>query len=138
MLIGKDIPWKVIREEDLKVIHFVNFAEVQDDKVKDPTGLMPYGLCTVESPTLSQEALLPVQHKVDLRNLWEVFKVRGTKPNEEVIVFYAPPSGFLSAIKPKLHIYIFPKGHQDEMHDPNFKPNNSRAWLTPIANWNPK
>jgi hypothetical protein len=136
LLIGKDIPWKTIEQEGLRIKHFATFAEVQGTKVKHSSATMPYGLLTVESTKLPQEATLPVAHKVDFRNLWEAFKIRGVNPEEEAIVFYAPQSGFLSTFKPKLHIFIYPKGHLEEMHDPSFKPDNPIAWFEPIEEWN--
>ena len=138
LLIGKDIPWESIEKEDLRVIHFAPLAEVRDSKIKGPLGLLPYGLLTVESPLIPREATLPVTHKVDFHNLWDIFKVRGVNPDEEVLVFYAPSSGFLSRIKPKLHIFIYPKGHQEEIHNPDFKTKDPQSWFKPIAEWRPR
>jgi len=138
LIIGKDIPWKDIQEEDLRVKHFTPFAIIEGGKVKATSMLLPYASLIVESPKLPEETYLPVTHKIDFRNLWEVFKERGVKDNEEVLVFYVPSSGIFSAVKPKLHIFIYPKGHQEEIYNPNFTPDNSEMWFKPIAEWQPE
>lgn len=142
LIIGKDIPWENIEKDDLRVKDFTPFALVEQGKIKSPSTLLPYASLLVESPILPNEATLPVVHKVDFRNLWEVFKERGVKPEEEVVVFYAPSRGILSTLKPKLHIYIYPKGHQEKIHNPKFESGLDtktwRKWIKPIAEWHPK
>lgn len=142
-IIGKDIPWETIRGEACRVKRFLPFGQVVNGRVKGP-GLtsMPYAVLAVESPKLTQEARLPVVHKEDFRNLWDVFEQRGVSTEEEVLVIYEPfvrrgVIRFLSRVVPSLHIYIFPARHLEEAHDPNFKPDAPRTWWEPIAVWHP-
>ena len=139
-LIGRGIPWKAIEQEPLRITHFTPLVNIENHKVKSHS-LGPYAFLAVESPKLNSEALLPVGHRVDFQHLWEVFKQRGVAEDEEVLVFYAPIKRkwykWASSFLPKLHIFIFPKGHLEEIHNPNFKPDNARSWFKPIAEWRP-
>ena len=137
-LIGKDVPWKTIEQEACKVIHFTAVARVEGGSVIAAIKGMPYALLKVESPFLPGESMLPVVHRVDFITTWNVFEQRGIGEEEEALVIYAPPSGFLSSFKPRLHFYIHPKGHLEEAYDPSFKSSNAREWLRPIAEWHPK
>jgi hypothetical protein len=136
-LLGKDVPFTSIEQEACRVKHFVAIARIEGGKVRG-TGGMPYGLLRVESPLLPGEAIMPVVHRLDFLNAYEVFEQRGVRDDEEALVIYAPASGFFGGLKPKLHFYINPKGHFEEIYDPEFKPADARAWLTPIAVWHPK
>ena len=89
LLSGKSIPWKTIEQEPLRITHFTPLVNIENRKVKSHS-LGPYAFLAVESPKLNSEALLPVGHRVDFQNLWEVFKERGVAEDEEVLVFYAP------------------------------------------------
>ena len=135
---GKDVPWEAIQQEACRVKHWTLLATIEGEKVKAFSKGMPYALLRVESPLLPDEALMPVVHRVDFVNTWEIFKRRGVGEEEEVLVIYAPSSGVLSAFKPRLHFYIHLKGHLEEIYDPAFKPTDTRAWFRPIAEWHPK
>ena len=78
---------------------------------------------------------MPVVHRVDFQKTWEIFEQRQVGEEEEVLVIYMPSSGLLSSFKPRLHFYIHPKGHLEEIYDPDFKPADAEAWMTPIAEW---
>ncbi len=142
-VIGKDIPWKLIEKEACRIKHFTPLAKVEVDKVLAFSRGMPYALLRVESPKLPQEAVMPVVHRLDFKNLWEIFKQRGVGKEEEVLVFYVPFFGkglkrFLSTGLPKLHLYIYPSGHLEEMYDSEFQPSDVRTWFQPTAVWRPK
>jgi len=76
MLIGKDISWKEIEGKIYRVTHFSPFASLESGKIKGITGSLPYALLRIESPKLPKEASMPVVHKHDFRNLWEVYRGR--------------------------------------------------------------
>ncbi len=80
---------------------------------------------------------MPVMHRVDFVNSHEVFEVRGVKEEEEALVEYAPAFLF-GGLKPKLHFYIYPKGHFDEFYYPDSSPGDAQARPKPIAEWHPK
>ena len=136
-IIGQDIPWKAIRQECCRVKHFTPFAIVEYGKVKSTQALLPYASLLVDLPN---EASLPVVHKNDFLRLWQVFNEREVHPEEEVIVIYEQfyRSSFLSRLMPRLHIYIYPKGHFDQVYDPNYKPENIRTWFRYIDKYEPK
>ena len=143
LLIGKDVSWEDVEGEMLKVKRFTPFGTVEGDKIKAPPIPMPYAALAIESTNWSRELSLPVVHKVDFRNLWECFQVRGVNPDEEVLVGYhkAPRRRFakiFSSFLPRLGIFIFPQGHLEEAEDPNFRPKDIGAWYTPIAKWKPE
>jgi len=115
-LLGRDIRWELIDREFCRVNHFLPFGKVEGTKVKDAPPPMPYALLTVETPKLSGEAILPVIHRVDFYNLWQVFQERGLSDQEEVLVVsvHFSKTGLkklFSSMLPKLFIYVYPKGH---------------------------
>jgi len=137
-VIGKDIPYETIEREFCRVKNFTPFAVIEAGKIKDISKFMPYAALSVESPRLPGEATMYVTHKLDFRHLWDVFQQRGVKAEEEVLIAYVPQKRkFLSGAWASLYIYVFPKGHLEEMHDKNFRPSNYEAWLMPIAEWEP-
>lgn len=145
LLIGRDIPWEAIEGEFCRVKHFTPLAIVESGKVKSASSMLPYASLLVELPKLKNahlphEASMPVVHKDDFLRLWQVFNERGVHSEEEVIVCYEPfyRSKFFSRLTPRLHIYIFQKGHHDQTYDPSFRPDDAEAWLTPIAEYRPK
>jgi hypothetical protein len=143
LVLGKDITWLSIEGEALRITHFTPFATMDKGKIKSSSLTMPYAILSVESPKLPQEANIVVVNKVDFKNLWLVFQDRGINSNEEAIVCCVPffrniLLKRLSNAMPRLHIYIYPKGHLEETNDPNFKPANTRAWFKPIAKYAPK
>lgn len=143
LLIGKDISWEDIEGVVLRVKHFTPFGTIEGDKIKAPPIPMPYAALVVESPYWSRELSLPVTHKVDFRNLWECFQVRGVNPEEEVLIGYqtVPRRRFgklFSSFLPKLRILIYPRGHLEEAEDPSFHTKDASTWFTPIAEWNPE
>ena len=97
---------------------------------------MPYALLNVESPLLPGECIMPVAHRIDFMNGWEIFEKRGVDAEEEVLVFYSPATGFLSAFKPKLHFYLHSKGHLEEIYDPDTSTDD--YFRAPIAVWRPE
>lgn len=163
-LIGRDIPWEAIEGEFCRVKHFTPLAVVESGKVKSASTMLPYASLKVELPDLSEhpdyqqklkgiilphEALMPVMHKLDFRNLWEVFKEidvskdpEGALTNMEVLVVYAPLkrrklTGLFSGILPSLVIQLYPKGSLERLYE---KPEKGKVkeWfesLRPIAEW---
>jgi len=139
--IGIDIPWEAIVGEACRVKNFMPLARVEAGKIKDTMSALPYGTLLVESPKLPKEAYLHVVHKDDFRTLWEVFRERSVGCEEEVIVFYVPfykegLKTLLSAVMPRLHVYIYPKGHLEEIYDPNSTVD--QFFRKPIAQYEPK
>lgn len=120
--IGKDIPWELVEGEFLRVVHFTPFATVEGNKVKAPGRAMPYALVEVESPKLEEPALMPIAHRVDFRNLWEIYHEQGVSSEEEVLLTYYPRyKGLLRLANalghlPKFAISIYPKGALEKMY----------------------
>jgi hypothetical protein len=157
-VIGKDISWEAIEGEFCRIEHFTPFAIVESGKVKAASSTLPYASLRVELPelsghpdyqkklkniTLPREALMPVIHKLDFRNLWEVFKE--TNINQEimeVIVVYAPLKrrkimNLFSSVLPSLVIQLHGKGALERLYR---KPEtgNIEDWvysMRPIAEW---
>ena len=144
-IIGQDIPWEAIRQECCRVKHFTSFSTFESGKVKSTSSILPYASLLVDLPKLKNvnlppEATMPVVHKDDFLRLWQVFNEREVRPEEEVIVIYEQfyRSRFMSRLMPRLHIYIYPKGHFDQEYDPNYKPENIQTWFRYIAKYEPK
>jgi hypothetical protein len=157
-LIGKDIPWEAIEGEFCRIEHFTPYAIVESGKVKSASSTLPYASLRVELPdlsghpdyqkkmkniTLPREALMPVIHKLDFRNLWEVFKE--TEINQEImdiIVIYAPLkrrkiTSLFSNVLPSLVIQVHGKGALERLYR---KPETGKIedWvysIRPITEW---
>ena len=82
-LLGKHVPWKSIEKEACRVNHFTAVARIEAGKVQTAVKGMPYALLRVESPFLSGETIMPVVHRLDSLNSWEVFEQRGVGEEEE-------------------------------------------------------
>ena len=132
-ILSKDIPWNQIKGEFCRVKAFLPFGKVEKGKVEAPLIPNPYAILDVESPKKlpPKGAFLPVAHKIDFKHLWEAFRERGVKEDEEVLVVYHPeaPSNvpeftakmFESAIFPKLHIWICKKGLLEKLYDEDYQ-----------------
>ena len=141
--LGKEIPWDSLKGEICRVKLLTSFANVEGNKVRSFSKANPYALLKVESPALKQEAVLPITHRPDFLSLWDIFKQRGVNETEEVIISYTAffKKGLrklLNPIKPKLHFFVYPRGHLEEAYDSSFKAQDVAAWFKPIAKWHPK
>jgi hypothetical protein len=118
-LIGKDIQWDLIEQDFLRVSDLTPFATVDGKKVKSVDPSMPYALLGVDSLKLKHEAILPIAHQVDFRNVWESYQQLGD--DEELLVTYYPEyKGLLRLLNkighlPKLAISIYPSGSLEKM-----------------------
>jgi hypothetical protein len=149
LLIGKDVPFKTIEKEFCRVARFAPFAVIEGGKIRDMGKSIPYAFLYLESPVLLEhkEYILGIVHRIDFSNLWEVFKVRGYDASiEEVIIAYdssyetakyRKTFKLFSSFMPKLHVYIFPRGHLEQCYDRSFKPDDIDTWFKPIAEWKP-
>jgi len=90
LVLGKDIPWKTIEGDALRITHFTPFAAMDEGKIKSHSLTMPYAILSVESPKLPQESNIVVVNKVDFQNLWSLFQDRGINSEEEAIVCCVP------------------------------------------------
>jgi hypothetical protein len=152
LIIGKHIEWAAIEGQYCRVKHFTPFAVVEPDKVKAFSPNFPYASLLVECPEAFKEASMPVLHKLDFRNLWEVFMERkvygdtrdyGVSTKMEVLVVYAPLkrrklTKLFSGILPSLVIQLYPKGFLERLEE---KPDTGLLGeeylksLLPIAEW---
>jgi hypothetical protein len=145
-IIGRDIPWEIIKREICRVKHFTALSIIESGKIKSDNLTRPYALLSIELPKkenveLPTEALMPVVNRDDFSRLWEVYNERKVRSEEEVIIFYEQfyKNRIISRFMARLHIYIYPKGHFEQMQDPNFDPEGStEEWLTAIAEYLPK
>ncbi|RLC93383.1 MAG: hypothetical protein DRI39_05860 [Chloroflexi bacterium] len=141
LAIGEDVSWEAIRGEACRVKQFTPYVRIVAGKPEGNRGSLPYASLLVECPALQTPASMPVTNKDDFRNLWEVFRQRGVGDDEEVLVFYEPfySSGLLrplSALKPRLYIYICPNGQLDTLRGCSRA--HASTQLRPIAAWQPK
>lgn len=120
--ISVDIPWEQVEGEFLRIVDFTPFATIEGAKVKAPEAPLPYALAKVESPKLERMAAMPIAHRVDFRNLWEIYH-QGVSSEEEVLVTYYPHyKGLLRLANalghlPKFAISIYPRGALDKIYE---------------------
>ncbi|OGO53236.1 MAG: hypothetical protein A2148_01875 [Chloroflexi bacterium RBG_16_68_14] len=130
--IGTHVPWKLIEGEMFRVTHFTPFAIVQGNKVEAPSAPMPYALLTVESPILNQPAKIPVNHREEFLNLWDIFqRDGGVPPRGELLVSYLPYRGFLGPLlrlgTARLHMRLTGQGELERYYS------DDRHWQRPSA-----
>jgi hypothetical protein len=140
-VLGEAIPWKQVEGQFLRVRWCSFFASIQDGTI-EPAPMGSYAALGVECPSLTGEAFIVVSSKVDFRHLWELYKQRQVADDEEVLLSYAPVDQkrlgrLIGMLLPCLDIMVYPKGHFEEMYDPNFKPQSSATWSRPRARWKP-
>lgn len=156
LIIGKAIPWEAVGGEFCRVKHFTPLRIIESGKIIESSRRLPYALLAVECPKLFKEATMPVLHKLDFRNLWEVFMERkaygdtrdyGANTKEEVLVVYAPLkrrnlARLFSGILPSLVIQLYPKGQLEKIygkHEGEAKLSAeealNRRFPRPIAEW---
>jgi len=151
-LIGRDLSWGAIEGQYCRVKHFTPFAIVESGKVKEVSRTLPYASLLVECPKAFEEASMPVIHKLDFRNLWEVFMERkvygdtrdyGVSTEMEVLVVYAPLkrrklAKLFSGVLPSLVIQLYPKGSLERLEgkpDTGLSAEEYLKSLLPIAEW---
>ncbi len=139
-VLGKEIPWKKVRGEALRVKSFSPIARIVDGDFSAPPVPLPYAMVTVECPGLPCDASILVSHKVDFCHLWELYEERKVQDDEEVLLFYDPVGKkrlgrLLRSVLPCLAIYVYPKGHLEEIYDPDFHPQSAEAWFRYRAKW---
>jgi hypothetical protein len=125
LVIGKDIPWDAIINAFCRVKSFTSRAKVESGRIKDTTPGLYYAFLCIELPRIKDmpsEAFMPINHKLDFRNLWKIYKERGLSQDEEVLVVYSPTrqsklGKILTGILPKLVIRIYPRGSLEKIYD---------------------
>lgn len=119
-LVGRDLPWRLIGAEIFRVIDFTPVATVDEKaKVTAPPVPMPYGLLTVESPILVQPAAMPVNHRLDFLNFWDIYSQGGVGEGHHLLVSYLPYRGFLGPVvrlfSPVLHLFVMSTANADDL-----------------------
>ena len=140
-VIGMQIPWKTIEGDVFRVTHFTPFAVVEGDKVASPPPVpMPYCVLTVESPIINQPAKMPVNHREEFRNFWEL-QYFIADAERELLVSYLPYRGFLGPLvrigAPRLHLRITPKGELERYYadDSHWRKPSAREVLFYSHRW---
>ncbi len=132
--LGKDIAWNKINGELCHVLDFFPHASVQNGKIESTGISMPYASLTLECPKMSEKVAYSIIHRIDFTNLWEIFRERGVKENEEVLVGryeYRTILGRLfSPFLPKIYILIYPKGSFNKFNGKNWQEKTQgEAWV---------
>jgi hypothetical protein len=107
-VIGKGIPWESVKGRFLTVIEFTPNASVSGDTVRANSAFEPYAMLTVESPEHNTPILMPVTHRLDFLNLWQIFNGDIVASDEEVFVTYDADKWFGKWL-PHVPIMVAPK-----------------------------
>jgi hypothetical protein len=117
--IGRDIQWNDIIRQVFRVRDFdpSDTTIGANGKVHAESIVRPYGYLLVESPILSQQALLPICHRDDFSLASSVFdepKLAYVVDEAELLVTYVPkhrlPDGRAASTRHTLHYVIVPPG----------------------------
>ena len=124
-----DNEWRKIDGELCRVIEFVPMASVKNGNVKVlEKGAALASLHFFCSRFPKKEITGFVTHKLDFLHLWNAFKERRIKPEEEVLFLWTSKNyknnlyKFLSPFMPKLWVMICQKGAFELITDRNYRP----------------
>lgn len=136
--VGREIQWNEIEGDLFRVIRFTPMATAAGGKVTESVGGMPYGLLEVESPILNQSARVPVNHRDEFLNLWDIYQGgTGIPEGAELLVSYLPYRGFLGFLtrmfQPRLHLRLRATGELERYYadDSHWKQPSGRAFFFP-------
>jgi len=144
----KDEEWSLIDGGICRVIDFVPMgSSVKDGKVITMDMTTPYASIQIECKKIPKEITGFITHKIDFINLWNAFRERGVKENEELLIIWSTKHYKskiikpLSRIMPKLRVIICPKNAFERLTDENYEPElqgeaRAKAML-PIVDWKP-
>lgn len=137
-LIGRDIKWREIEGHLFRIVHFMHLAFAGDDKIQSAAAGLPYGFITVESPILNQPAMMPVNHREEFLNFWDIFQEDGGVPaGTELLVSYLPYRGFCGLIlrltMARLHLRLRSAGELERYYgdDSHWKRPSGREYFFP-------
>lgn len=132
LVIGKDIPLKLIDGEFCRVVTILPFAHI-DEKgaVRSTSPTMPYAFLHIESPRLPKDTVCHYQvvHKEDFRHICEAINERDSSTQELLIVYEDNPYEYqrskwsklwfksTKGILPRLHVFISKKGGLEKIYD---------------------
>lgn len=149
IILFKDKEWSLIDGEICRVVDFIPMGGVvKNGKVVVTDRIMPYASIHLECKKTPQKIIGFITHRIDFINLWNAFKERGVKENEEVLIIWSAKHyknkiiKALSRIMPKLWVMICPRNAFERLTDNNFEPElrgEARAEaILPIADWKPE
>ena len=143
----KDSEWAIIDREPCRAIDFTGFAYMNNGKLENASIWAPLGVVTFECKKLPGEVRGYITHKIDFANLWKVFKERGVKEDEEVIIIWTKTHykiklmGLFSSSLPKLIVYVSHKHAYEILTDPDNMGLRGEAWgkaISPIVELKPE
>ena len=147
----KDEDWSLIDGELCRVIDFVPMgSSVKNGKVIAMNMTAPYASIHIECKKIPGKITGFITHKIDFINLWNAFKERGVKENEEVLIIWSIKHyknkifKVFSRVMPKLWVMIWRKGAFEMLVNLNQKTESltdEDIWKTlgtgPLAQWKP-
>jgi hypothetical protein len=145
----KDKDWSVIDSEACRVNRFTPLAKILNGKLSSPPMSMPYCSLEIECKKFPCKVTAFVTHKIDFTNLWKVFKERGVKEDEEVIIFWTTKHYKVKVFKillttmPKLIVWICRKNAFEVLNDRThqvYKELSDEEWsdfIRPIEDYRP-
>lgn len=122
----KDSEWAKIDGEVCRIIDFNPLAAVKNGKTRR-VDVMPYASITFECKKVSEKISGFINYSEDFQHLWAVFKERGVKNNEEVLIIWSRNHYTFKWVKifsfllPKLRVMICPKGAYELITDDTWK-----------------
>lgn len=121
-VVGKDIPWNKVEGELLRVDSFTLFATVNDmGRVEASPIPMPYALLRLGSPNLGGTLLMPVNHRLDFLNFYDIERGAQVPDGYDLLVCWLPYRGFLGPLirlfGPPLHLFGMPPSRARELFE---------------------
>lgn len=86
--VGKTIPWNEINGKPYRIVKFKPRAYFWGGKVRGTSLFRAHAEVTVDAALFGpqEQLVIPINHKVDFANLWEVFRNRGLSEREECLI----------------------------------------------------
>jgi hypothetical protein len=147
----KDTEWSAIDGEFCRVNDFVPLSWMEEGKICDDKlfKTLPYASVILECKKIPNRIKGYITHKIDFIHLWNVFRERGIKEDEEVIIIWTIQNykwkwlKYFSVFLPKIWVSVHHKGFLEFITDQNWHPESkprptTEEMLTPIVSRKPK
>lgn len=120
IILLKDKDWtKYIGTRKCKVLNFTPMsATVKNNKVKTEDNTKPYGYIDLNCEGIEDKISGYITHKNDFLHFWNIYKVRGLRKNEELLITVERKRGRLSPFFPKFKYFIHKKGYFKRVSNP--------------------
>jgi hypothetical protein len=138
-----DTQWNEVGDTPCRVIDFIPLSgSIKNGKVISIDKTTPYASVVIECKELTSQATGFITNRLDFANLWTLFKNRGIREGEEVIIFWRKNkmkgyAKLVASFMPKFWIMVCHKNTYDIANSTDMSPENIKGVGLAIEDWKP-